>query len=245
MKTEIKVALIGAAALIITTIVGLCYSSKTESGLVPENTGQLVPGQQNQAEKIENNQKKEITVQGDYVEGDKFEGGSKTIFNPKKSASNKIDVKELGYLSQEQKEEAGTVTSINQTGGQTAYKITNNYASPQRLISDKSYQLLVHKLTAYTGKKFKIYVSNNDLEGLNLAKRIKSILIDSGWIETGFIFNLAGTYPPGIDIGIGGEPTKSDQVFADSMLQLTDFKINTSKNPEIEDLSIVIGPNLE
>lgn len=60
----------GIGAALVVLILEQSFCSKNEE---PQTPTQSIINQQNQADKIENNQTKEINVHGDYVEGDKYE----------------------------------------------------------------------------------------------------------------------------------------------------------------------------
>lgn len=114
-KTQIITAVIAALATILAAWIGKCNFStppEKESGQPFENTAQVIPNQQNQAEKVENNQKKEITVQGDYVEGDKLETRPKET-RQTKPVSQKQAIDSSKNEASRKYENSGPGTQIN------------------------------------------------------------------------------------------------------------------------------------
>lgn len=92
-KTQIITAVIAALATIFAAWIGKCNFNtvpEKENSQSLENTEQVISNQQNQAEKVENNQKKEITVHGDYVEGDKLETRVKELSQTKSAHKKEV-----------------------------------------------------------------------------------------------------------------------------------------------------------
>ncbi len=99
-----------------------------------------------------------------------------------------------------------SVVSVGQSGGQTAQKIINKRPI-SRVLSTEAKTIIQSQLRNFSPTPFKILLSNGDAEIDEFAHSLKSLLEEIGWENTGFIYNLAGHYPKGLEIAIGNNVT--------------------------------------
>lgn len=132
----------------------------------------------------------------------------------------------------------GNITSINQSGGQTAHTIINA-KKPQRTIVNVQKEL-TKKLKLFP-QDYEIKLSNGDSEIKNFANEIKKMFNDAGWNNISFEYNLAGFYPNGITVGVK-EPREIAQFIANAFGS-AGLRVSYERVPKAEVLTIFIGPN--
>lgn len=110
---------------------------------------------------------------------------------------------------------------------------------PDRTIANIKAEL-VKEIRKYP-QNYKIYLSNGDHEIESLAKEIDQAFKEAGWNVTGFIYNLAGSYAPGITFGVQAVDAVSQYV-AD-LFSANGFIVTGNKYDDIDQFHIIIGPN--
>ena len=110
--------------------------------------------------------------------------------------------------------------------------------------SDRTIKLiknqLVDKLKEYP-QKYKIFLSSGDSEMEYLAIEIDQAFQEARWENIGFIYKLARFYPAGITFEVKDVDVVS-QTIAD-MFHRSGLKVRGNKNSNVEQFSIIIGPN--
>lgn len=151
-----------------------------------------------------------------------------------------FDVENKTYDEIEKIVQNVSVVSINQSGGQTAQTIVNK--APVRRDISRDCSAISKILRRHAPEQYEMNLSSGDPEAEALAKQIDELLSQAGWTQTGFIYNLAGSYKSGVEIAIAS-PTLG---FSELLLQFRDtaqLDVRGTKHDNIPRNKIIVGPN--
>jgi ATP-dependent protease HslVU (ClpYQ) ATPase subunit len=140
--------------------------------------------------------------------------------------------------------DTGSITNVisnYQSGGQTAHTIIN-HKSNRRKVDNGFEKKIIKELKTHPSQNFEIMLMNGDSEANDIANQIKDILEKSGWTIKGFIFNLAGSYKPGIEIAVGKNVSEAEQQIA-NLFNSAGLKVTANKYDNVKNVKIIVGPN--
>ncbi|PCI20132.1 hypothetical protein COB64_02375 [Candidatus Wolfebacteria bacterium] len=130
------------------------------------------------------------------------------------------------------------ITAINPVQSQVAHTIVNLKPSQRTILPIKARLIERLKLSP---QEYQLHLSSGDSEIEILAKEIDQAFKEAGWENTGFIYNLASFYPPGITIEVN-EVNEINQFIADIFHSLR-LTVTANKTHDSKEFRLYIGPN--
>jgi len=244
MKTEIKVALIPAIALIIATLIGQCYSTKNEQKeykLPVKNAGQSISDQQNQADKVENNH-----IGGDYVAGDKYtETSGNSSFKKRKNSqqSELSSMKhEVSELSKTPTQTIFNITSNDQTGGITANQVT--IGSMPRSMSTQSINQLLIGLSTVAKEEISIRALFSDAESQQFSISLKTLFEKAGWNIKEHMFYIPKQSMKNLTLGVPNSKKDTQTAYIlYNWLKINGYNVIAEIVPDEKGYIIFVGLN--
>lgn len=117
-----------------------------------------------------------------------------------------------------------------------------NLQEKTRGISAELAASIKDELRKYPSQTFNIRLMSGDYEADTFAKNLKRVLVESGWRNNQFLYELSGSRAPGLILGVSGQPTDAEIVLL-NLLTRGGVGVIGNKYSDIQELTLVIGPN--